>query len=134
MLRQAAISDNFKRAVVAVNSGEKFFYNRACHNRGPLEATVVEIGEINMVQTHQVKNCSVDIVNVRRTVDRAQTKFIGAADGLPGLYAAAREPGREAPRVVVPSFAFFVKRGTPELATPDDERIVQQSARFQVRQ
>ncbi len=89
-----------------------------------------------MVQSHQVENRRLDIVNTDRFAGRTEAEFIGAAHGHARTNAAARHEHRVGVDVVVPPdlalLANFAHRRTAKLAAPDDQRSVEQAALLQV--
>src|SRR5215472_6287722 len=75
-----------------------------------------------------------NIVDVRPPLCRIHSEFVGRSNVLTALRSATRHPDREAPGIVVAAQASFVERRASELTAPDDERIVEHSTRFQIRQ
>ena len=80
-----------------------------------------------------------EIVDVDRILDDVVAEIVGAADGDAGLDAAAGQPHRESARVMIAAeesrpVAVLVHRRPPELAAPDDERVVEQAALLEVAQ
>ena len=79
----------------------------------------------------------IQIVNVHRVLGDVVTVVIGFADRDSGLDAAARQPDRPCPRVMIAAiivgrqFALRI-HGPPEFAGPDDQGFVQQTAFFQI--
>src|SRR5881396_160014 len=72
-------------------------------NHAPVEHTgqtliepLVEIRELRVVEAHQVKNRRVQIADVTGLFDGPEPDFVGSADGLATLDAAAGQPHREA--------------------------------------
>ena len=79
----------------------------------------------------------VQVMEIDRVLDGVVTVVIGTAVLDPSLDATSSHPESESPRVVVaaPSLrGHFGARATTELAAPDDERLVEQAAAFQVRE
>ena len=74
----------------------------------------------------------VQVVDVEAVLDGAEAEFVGGADGLAALHAAAGHPHREAGRVVIAAVAFFAHRRAAEFAAPDDQRLVEQAALLEV--
>src|SRR3954471_22688311 len=85
-----------------------------------------------MVEAHEMKNSCVEVMNVDALFDGAQADLVRSADDTAGLRAAAGHPHAEAPGIVIASEAFFVEGRPSEFAAPDDERLIEQAARFQV--
>ena len=80
--------------------------------------------ESEVIEAQEVQDRGVNIVHVIRLLDSTQTNFVGRANGLTGLYTAARHPYSEAPGIVVAPIASLVERSTAKFSTPNDKRIV----------
>src|SRR5262249_27051733 len=85
-----------------------------------------------VVQTHEMKNGRVQVVDVDAVLDGTEAELVRRPVGHAALDAAAGHPHREAPVVVVAAVAALAGRGAAELAAPDDERVVEQAALLQV--
>ena len=72
------------------------------------------------------------VVDVDLVLDGVPAELVGRAVDDPPLHAAAGQPHREAERVVLAAVGPFGRRRAAELAAPDDERVVEQAAGFQV--
>ena len=57
-----------------------FFDQFAGNDRRPLRPAVVQVGQIDVVQPHQVQDRRVNIVNMHGRVDGAQADFVRRAD------------------------------------------------------
>jgi hypothetical protein len=90
-----------------------------------------------VVDSHDVQDRRLQVVHVDRVLGDVVAEVVGRAVGEARLDAAARHPAGEAARVMI---AAVVGRGelalrvvrAPELAAPDDQRVVEQAALFQV--
>src|SRR5438132_4395 len=86
-----------------------------------------------MIETHEVKECRVDVVHMGSAIDGVQADFVGASVNCAWLGSAASEPHAEAGRVMVSSPAAFLANWcAPKLAPPDDKCLVQQPASIEV--
>src|SRR5437016_8330858 len=65
-------------------------------------------------------------------LDGVEADFVGLAEAEAGLGAAAGEEHGIAIRIVIAAGAAFAHRRAAEFAAPDDERVVQQAAAFEV--
>src|SRR5262249_5021540 len=92
----------------------------------------ITVGEFLMVESEQVEDRRVEIVNGDLFLDRFEPEFIGGSVGYASLDATAGQPHGESVRIVISAIALFGDRRAPELASPDDECFIQQSASFQV--
>src|ERR1051325_1757650 len=86
-----------------------------------------------MIQTHQVKDRGVDVVHMCPAFHSLQTDFVGAAVYYAGFGPTARKPHAEARRVMIASAtALLAHRRAPELAPPNDESLVQETATLKI--
>src|SRR5712692_640372 len=90
-------------------------------------AAGVTIGELLVIESQQVQDGCVHIVNMHAILDGVVAEFIGCAVDEPRLNPAASHPHRVAIGIVIPPVAELRPRRTPELPGPDDERILQQT-------
>src|SRR6187549_2840432 len=79
-----------------------------------------------------MKQGRVQIVHVHRVLSRMITKVIAAAPGEPAPYAATGHPYGEHLGMVVAAVAVFSRRGTTELTTPKDQRVLEQAALVEI--
>ena len=96
--------------------------------------TGVTVGEPLVIKTHQMEDRGVEVMGVDRLHDRAQAVFVGLAMDDPPLGAAAGQPRRECPRVVLAARGIggVVEGGAAELGRPDDERLVEHPPRLEI--
>ena len=85
-----------------------------------------------MIESQQVQNGGVHIVNMHAILDGVVAEFICCAVDEPRLNPAARHPHRVAVRIVVPAVAILRPRRTPELPSPNYERILEQTSGLQI--
>ena len=91
------------------------------------------VDEFGVIEAQQVQDRGVLVVDVDRILDRIETKLIAGPKRKPALPPAASEPHAETIRVMVASVvAALNHRRAPEFPTPNDQRVVEQSALFQV--
>ena len=74
----------------------------------------------------------VQVVDGDLFLDRLEAELIGGSVDYAGLDPTASQPHGEAVRIVVSAIALFGDRRAPELAAPDNERLIQQPATFRV--
>ena len=98
----------------------------------PLVAAVAGEGEALVVEAEQVQNRGMQVGDMAAVGDGVVAEVVGGAVGLAALDAAAGEPDAEAIGVVVAAVLALGARGPAELATPDDERLVEQPALLQI--
>jgi len=89
-----------------------------------------------VVQTHQMQDGCLDIVNAHRFAGWAEAEFIGAANRHSGTNAAPCHEHRVGVDVVVAAdlalLPNFAHRRAAKFATPDHEGPIQQAALLQV--
>src|SRR3989442_1401915 len=84
------------------------------------------------------ENRRLQVVDVDGIARDAKAQFVGFAVDVPALHAAAGHPHAVRDGVVVAAHRSadggirFDHRGAPELAAPDDQRVLEQPALFQV--
>ena len=74
----------------------------------------------------------VDVGHVVPIFDGVEAQFVGRAVGDAPLQASSGHPDREAERMMVATIASLRAGRAAELGGPDDERLVEQPALFQV--
>src|SRR5262245_42185158 len=124
----------------AARSSKKVFHNLAMHVREPEVATGVTKGQPLVVEAEQVKDRGVQVVNMHGFFHGLVTELVGGAVDVAAVDAAAREPHREAVRIVVASgrlagvarFGQFDHRRSTEFAAPDHQRFVEKPALLKV--
>ena len=86
-----------------------------------------------MVESEQVHQRGVQVVDVDFALDDAEAEFVARANDA-GLGAATCDPQRERINVMVASGrrAVFAHRRAAKLTAPDDERVVEETASFQI--
>lgn len=89
--------------------------------------------QLGVIESEEVQQSGVEVVNVDTILDGVEPEFIGRAERQPWLDPATGEPHRKGVRMVVSAIVSALHhRRTPELATPDDEGVIQHSALLQV--
>ena len=73
-----------------------------------------------------------EVTDVARIDRREMAELVGLAVAEAGPDAAAGEPVKETEGIVIASNAVLRHRLTAEFATPDDQRVVQKTALFEV--
>ena len=97
-----------------------------------LGAVVVE-GQLLVVEAEQVQDGGVEIVDGGDVFDGLVAEVVGGAVGEWGFHTRAHEEAGEAAGVVVTAAGAFLEGGhAPELRCPNNQRVVEQSARFEV--
>ncbi len=102
--------------------------------RRPFRPAFVLVDQFHVVQPQRRQERGVEVVDVDAVFHRVQTQIVGAADRLASLHAAAGEPHGEAGGVVVAAVPLFAHGGPAELAPPQDQRVFQEAAGFEIAQ
>lgn len=99
-------------------------------------STLESIRKSFVIDSEEVHHRRLDIVDVNRIFGDVVSEFIGLTVDGTRAHSSTREPHRKAPRVMVAAkvllnFALAVVR-SPELPSPDHERIVEHSQSFEI--
>src|SRR5262249_42960809 len=97
-------------------------------------AARVAIGQFLVVETEQVQDGGMPVVDVYFAVDRFVAVVVGASVGEAAFDPTAGQPHGEALVVVVAAIGSLGIGSTAELAAPDDQRFLEEPARLQVLQ
>ena len=95
------------------------------------------IGEALVIDAHEVQDGGVQVVHVHGILGDVVAEFVGLAVTGTGFDAAAGHPHGEATRMVVAAGFGAVplalaRDAAAELAAPDDEGVLEQSATFEI--
>ena len=100
---------------------------------GQAEVAALEaVGQLRVVEAEEVEDRGLEVVDVDAVLDGRKPNSSVAPRIRPGFDAAAGHPHREGVDVVVAAdvLADLAHRRAAELAPPDDQRLVEQAARF----
>src|SRR5205823_4540958 len=111
-----------------------FFPGRAFVERGALGTAFVGIDQAHVVEPKEPEDRRVEVVDVQPILDGMEAELVRRADRLAAADSPARHPHRESGRVVIAPVAFFALRRATELATPDDQRVLEHAARLEILQ
>src|SRR4051812_36155250 len=99
----------------------------------PEIAALKAVGELGVIEPEEMENRGLPLVDVDRIVDGVEAEVIARAEGEPRLDAATGEPHGERLRMMVAAIIAALRHGSAaELTTPDDERVLQHAALFEV--
>ena len=88
--------------------------------------TVVCERKLRMIQSKQMQDRRIEIVNRQDVLNRFKAKFIGHTMTDTAFDTSSREHGREAVRIVISPKCTFLEHGhTTEFCAPDNQRIFQ---------
>src|SRR5438445_1536926 len=104
------------------------------HVRQPEVTTLKTIRELRVIEAEQMENGRVQVMHVDFVRGCVKTEIIGLTNCNPRFHAAASQPGREAIRMMIATIiaAALDHRGAPKLATPNDQRRIEQPTLLQV--
>ena len=86
-----------------------------------------------MLNPEEAQHRGMQVVDVHGILNRVVAQFIRRAKDEPGFDPAAAEPDAEAGIVMIATVAALAHRGSAEFAGPNDQRLVQHAALFEVR-
>src|SRR5437773_5396517 len=118
-------------------SGQQLLDHLSVHVGQAETAPLIEVSEALVVDAEQVQKRGLEVVDVHGVFHDVVAKFAGLSVNQSRLAAAAGRPHREATGVVVAAVIIgrkFALRviGPPELASPDDQRVLEQAARLEI--
>jgi hypothetical protein len=129
---ESACSSPRRRLPARGFSGENFSDHAPGDVREPHVAAPLEICQQFVVEAQQVQHRGMQVVHVDFVLDGGKSELIRRPDGLAALDASPRHPNAEASRIVIAARSTLAGRRAAELAAPDDERLVEQAAGFEV--
>ena len=94
--------------------------------------TLVAIGQLHVIDSEQMQDGGVKIVDVQTILDGMQTDFVRATDDSPTFHTAACHPHGKSVGIVVATVPFFAHWRPTKFAAPNDERFVEQSALLEI--
>ena len=92
----------------------------------------VTIGELLVVESHEVWDGCVHIMDVDAVLDGRQSKFVGGAVAESFLHTAAGHPGGVTVVIVVTTFLAFRSGSASKFTAPDDERFLEQATALEI--
>src|SRR5262249_30076713 len=129
------------RSAESQPSGEELLHHGSMDVSEPEVAARVTVGEGFVVEAEEVEDRGVQVVDVDGVLDGLEAEFVGGAMDMAPLDAAAGQPhGKGVVVVVAAVHLALVGAGggeldggrAAELAAPDDQRVVEHPALFQV--
>ncbi len=90
------------------------------------------VGELLVIHGQQVEDGRPQIINRADILHRVVPEFIGGSLGRAALDATAGQPDAEPKRIVIPSGGRLRKGRPAEFPGPDDEGLVEQTARLPI--
>ena len=132
-------SRTLRPLTVTVSSRQQFADNMAMHIGQPELAARVEMGQPLVVDAELMQDRRLQVMHVDRLIDDMEPKVIGRSIAEAPLHPAAGQPHRVRLRMMIATEAsaecgiVLDHRRASELATPDDERLVEQAASLEVR-
>src|SRR5262245_36098131 len=116
------------------SSRQHLFDDLSLHVREPKIPALETEGELGVLEAQQMQNGRVDVVHVRAGFDGAKTEFVRVTENLPRLHAAAGKPHRECFDVMIAArgLSVLTHRRPAKFPAPNDQRVVEQAARFEI--
>ena len=103
-------------------------------SKSAIDSVVLE-RQTRVVESQQVQNGGVQVVNGQHVFDGLEAEFIGGTVADAGLDSSTAQTRREALWIMVSALRAFLKhRHATKFCTPNHKRVVQQTALFQIRQ
>src|SRR6056297_3534668 len=109
----------------------------------PEVAPSITIGQLLVVESQQVQDGRVQVMNVNAVFNGLKAKLVGRSMHIPAFNAAAGQPHSKAIMVVIAAaggasigalFSKFDGRRPTKFAAPDYKRVIKQAALFQITQ
>src|SRR3954470_18625621 len=106
----------------------------AMHIREPEVPALKAISELLMIETEEVQDGGVQVVNMDLPLHHSESELIGFAENHTGLHATAGKPHGIGIDMMVTSdrLAHFAHGRAAELTAPDHQRILQKSATLEI--
>src|SRR5438132_1489936 len=95
-------------------------------------ASIVEVGQALVVEAKEMENGGVKVVHAHAVTCGFPANFVSFAVRDSTFHSATGHPDEKPVRVVVPTIAFFGDGHAAELATPNDESLVEETALLQI--
>src|SRR5438045_4025488 len=124
-------------ALRAARSSQEFPDHLAMDIGEAIVAAFEPVSELLVVHAEEVQDGCVEIVHVGRVLHDVVTEVIGGTEDQPRFDAAARHPKGETARMMIASEVILADLalgigGPAEFTAPDDERVVEQAAGFEI--
>ena len=105
---------------------QQFAYQFPMHIRQPKITALEAKSQFFVIQTEQVKDRRVQIMDMDPVRNWIESEFIGFSYRLARLYAASCQPHRESVDMMVPACFFprFAHGSSAKFTTPNDKRVV----------
>ena len=97
-------------------------------------AARVAVCQLQVIDPKEMQHRGVQVVNMNSIFDRVISVIVGVSPGEPTPDSAARQNSGKSLWIMITTIAALDNRCSSELATPNDKRVVQHSAAFQILQ
>ena len=118
------------RTVFRQRSGDDLFDHSAVHIGQPKISTAVAVGQFFVIQTHQMQDGGVQVVNMHFVFDSGETEFIRCTVSHAPLDASTGQPHGKTMMVVIATVTVLGNRRATEFPPPDNQRVLQEIALF----
>lgn len=97
----------------------------ACYVGKAVVAACVTVGQFFVMDTHQMKNSGMQVVNVNFVFHGLESEIIRGAVGLSTFGATPCHEHAKPPRVVIPAVFVFGSWCSPEFPAPENQGVFQ---------
>jgi len=94
----------------------------------------ITIGQSLMVETQEVQDCGMEVMDMNSILDAPKTKLIGLPVSHSPSHTTTGEPRRKAMMIMVATIPVFTGGCPAKFTAPEDERFVEQSTLLQIGQ
>ena len=95
-------------------------------------AALVHVDDFGVIEANHGHDRGMDVMDVKLVFDSVESQFVSGADSLASSCSTAGHPHGEAGGIVIASVAFFTHGSASELATPDDQGFIEQTALLEI--
>lgn len=114
------------------SSRDDFFHNASGHVCQAERTTMMLEGQTFMVESEQMENGGMQIIDVNLPIDAEIPEVIGGAMRHSALDPTPGHPHRESMMIVFAAISILSMRCSSEFSSPKNERVVEQAAGFQI--
>lgn len=116
-----------------VSSDKKIFHDMTGHICEPEIATGMAVGQFFVVEPEQGEQGRVEVVDVNFVLGRKPAIIVSGSVGETRLYASTGKPHGEPFGIMVAAIpATLGSRSAPELTSPKDEGVLEQTSSLQI--
>ena len=106
-------------------SGNDVVYDFSVDVRQTKVAATIAVGELFVVEPHEVQDGGVQVVYVYGILDGGAAELVCGTVGEAGFYTTTGHPDGESVVIMIAAFLTLGSRRSPELAAPDDKCFIE---------